>query len=158
MLRVFFDPGVVEPHMIRDKIEHQSQTAPAEPFAKPGQRGIAAEILVNVIGGDRETGPGDVLFAQVRQRLLELAAPLGIRTRDLLRTQASLPDAEEPDPVETHLDQTIQFSVGYIIERGGAPQLPGQFGQPDACVDLIEQRITRGAHEFWLILSAFRSS
>ena len=157
MLRVFFDPGVIKPHVVRDKIEHQSQAAPAETLAKPGQRGIAPEILVNLIGGDRETGPGDVVFAQVRQCLPEFAAPLGIRARDLLRTEASLPDAEEPHPVETHLSQAIQFGVGNIIESGGSPQLLGQFGQPDASVDLIKQRIARGAHEFWMVLSAFRS-
>ena len=46
MLGVFFDPGVIEPHVVRDEIEHQSQAALAEPLAKPGQRGVAAEILV----------------------------------------------------------------------------------------------------------------
>ena len=141
MLGMVFDPGMIEPHVIGHEIEHQSQAALAEPLAQPGQCGVAAEILVHRVAGDRETGAGDVLLAQVRQRLLELAAPLGIRARDLLRRRAGLPDAEEPDPVETHLGQAIQLGVGNIIQRGGAAQLLGQFRQPDARVDLIEQRI-----------------
>ena len=32
----------------------------------------------------------------------------------------------------------IQLSVGNIIQSGRAPQLPGKFRQPDACIDLIE--------------------
>ena len=147
ILGMFFHPGMTEPHVIGDEIEHESQAALAEPLAQSGQRGVAAEILVHRIAGDRETGAGDVLLAQVRQRLLELAAPLGIGARDLLRRRASLPDAEEPDPVETHLGQAIQFGVGNIIQRGGAAQLPGQLRQPDARVDLVEQWITRCAHE-----------
>ena len=48
ILGMFFDPGMIEPHVIRDEIEHQSQAALAEPLAQPGQRGIAAEILCTV--------------------------------------------------------------------------------------------------------------
>ena len=65
----------------------------------------------------------------------------GLRARDLLRRRAGLPDAQEPDPVEAHLDQAIQFGVGNIVQCGGPAQFLGQFRQPDASVDLIERRI-----------------
>ena len=32
--------------------------------------------------------------------------------------RAGLPDAQEPDPVETHLGQAIQFGVGNVVQRG----------------------------------------
>ena len=82
---MFLDPGMIEPHVIGHKIEHQPQAALAEPLAQAGQRRIAAKISVYRIAGDRETGTGDVFLAQVRQCLLKFPAPLGIAARDLLR-------------------------------------------------------------------------
>ena len=93
------------------------------------------------VAGDREAGAGDVFLAQIRQRLLEFAPPLGIAARDLLRTRAGLPDAEEPDPVEAQLGQAIQFGVRNVVQRGWPAQRSGQFRQPDAGVDLIERGI-----------------
>ena len=57
--------------------------------------------------------------------------------------RAGLPDAQEPDPVEAHLGQTVQFGVRNIVQRGGAAQLCDEFGQPDARVDLVQRRIAR---------------
>ena len=78
---------------------------------------------------------------QVGQCLLELPPPIGIAPRDPLPGLAGLPDAEEPDPVETHLGQAVQFGVRDIIQGRRPPQLAGQFRQPDARIDLIERRI-----------------
>ena len=100
------------------------------------------------VTGDGKPRAGNVVLAQVRQRVLKFAPPFGIGARDSLRPQAGLPHAEEPDPIQTHLDQTIQFGVRNIIQRGGAAQFLGQFRQPDASVDLIERRTTRACHRF----------
>src|SRR5262249_23933826 len=108
MLRVFFHPGVIEPHMVGDKIEHQSQAALTQSFAQPEKRLISPKFFVHGISGDRKTRAGDVFLSQVRQRLLELTAPLRIRSRDSLRRQTRLPNAKEPDPVESHLDEAIE--------------------------------------------------
>ena len=67
-------------------------------------------------------GAGDVFFAQIGQRLLKLLAPSGIAARDLLRRRAGLPNAQEPDPVETHFRQTVQFGVGNIVQRRALAQ------------------------------------
>ena len=75
---MIFDPGMIEPHVIGHEVEHELQAALAEPFAKSGQRSIASEILMDRVAGDRKSGTGNVFFAQVRQRLLEFAAPLGV--------------------------------------------------------------------------------
>ena len=93
-----FDPGMIEPHVIGHEVEHQSQAALAEPLAKPCQCRVSAEIRVHRVAGDGETGTGDVLLAQVRQRLLELAAPFGIASRD----------APAPAPVCQTLSNQIQ--------------------------------------------------
>ncbi len=147
ILGVVFDPGVIEPRVVGDEIEHQPQAALAEPLAQAGQRGVAAEILVHRVAGDREPGAGDVFLAQVRQRLLEFACATRHCCANLLAGRAGLPDAEEPDPVETHLGQAIQLGVGNVIQRRGPAQLPGQLGQPDARVDLIERGIAD-----WLLM------
>ena len=101
---MIFEPRMTEPHVIGHEVEHELQASLAEPLAQAGQRGVPAKILMHRVTGDGEAGTGDVFLAQVRQRFLELAAPLGIAARDLLRTGAGLPDAEEPYPVETHLE------------------------------------------------------
>ena len=93
---------------------------------------VAPEIPVYRVTGDGKPRAGNVVLAQVRQRVLKFAPPFGIGARDSLRPQAGLPHAEEPDPIQTHLDQTIQFGVRNIIQRGGAAQFLGQFRQPDA--------------------------
>ena len=129
--------------MIGDEIEHQPQAALPEPLAQPGQGRIAAEILMHRVAGDREAGAGDVLLAQVRQRLLKFPAPLRIAARDLLRRQAGLPDAQEPDPVEPHLGQAVQLGVGNVVQRRRPAQRPGQLRQPDAGVDLVQRGIAR---------------
>ena len=77
------------------------------------------------VAGDREARASDVFLAQIRERLLEFAAPLGIVPRDLLCTRTGLPDAQEPDPVETHLGQAIQFGVRDIVQRGRPAQGSG---------------------------------
>ena len=101
------------------------QAALAEPLAQAGQSRVAAEIRVDRVAGDGETRAGDVLLAQVRQRLLEFAAPLRIAARDLLRRRAGLPDAQEPDPVEAHLGQAVQLGVGDVVQRGRPAQACG---------------------------------
>ena len=119
---MIFDPGMIEPHVIGHEVEHELQAALAEPLAQAGQGRVAAEILMHRVAGDREARAGDVFLAQVRERLLEFAPPLGIGARDLLRTRAGLPDAEEPDPVETQLGQAIQFGVRDVVQRGRPAQ------------------------------------
>ena len=85
---MIFDPGMIEPHVIGHEVEHELQAALAEPLAQAGQSSVTPEILMDRVAGDREAGAGDVFLAQIRERLLELAAPLGIVPRDLLRTRA----------------------------------------------------------------------
>jgi hypothetical protein len=64
--------------VVGDEVEHQPQPAPPQPVAQSGQRRLAAHARVNHVRRDGEAGAGDVLFAQVRYRLLELAAPLAM--------------------------------------------------------------------------------
>jgi hypothetical protein len=74
-------PGVVRGHVVRDEIEHEPQAPRPEPLAESGQRGIAAQAGVDRVSGDRKSGAGDVLLAEVRQRLLEFPAPFVVRSR-----------------------------------------------------------------------------
>jgi hypothetical protein len=64
----------------------------------------------------------------------------------MLRRRAGLPDAEKPDPVESHLGKPVEFGVRNIIQRGGATKGFGEFGQPDTRVDLIKRRIFERDH------------
>ena len=141
VLGVVLHPGVIQAGVVGDEVEHQPQAARAEPLAQPGQRRVAAEVGMHGVAGDREAGAGDVLLAQVRQRLLELLPPLAIGARHPLPGRPGLPHAQEPDPVEPHLGQAVQLGVRHVVQRGRPAQRSGQLRQPDARVDLIERRI-----------------
>ena len=64
--------------VVRHEVEHQPQAASAEPFAESGQRLVAPQRFMHRVAGDRESRAGDVVVSQIRQRLLEFVAPLGI--------------------------------------------------------------------------------
>ncbi len=143
---MIFDPGMIQSHVIGNEIQEQPQAALAEPFAQPRQRGIAAQTAVRRVTGDRKAGAGDILFAQVRQRLLKFPAPLEIGPGDPLGCRARLPDTQEPDPVKADSCQAIQLGIRNVIECGAPAQLLRQFRQPDTGIDLIERRKTRCCH------------
>ena len=140
------DPGVIQRRVVGDEVEHQPQAAVAEPLAEPGQGGVAAQGRMHRVAGDGEPGAGDVLVAQVGQRLLELPPPLGVAPGDALSGRAGLPDAQEPDPVEAQLGQAVQLGVRNVVQGRRPAQPPGQLRQPDAGVDLVQRRITRRCH------------
>ena len=109
--------------MIGDEVEHQPQAALLQPLAQPSECRSAAEIFMHGVTGDGEAGAGDVFFAQVRQGLLEFLSPLWIGARDLLRREAGLPDAQEPDPIEAHLRQRSNSVSGMSSSVARLPSL-----------------------------------
>ena len=139
VLGVVLHPGVIQAGVVGDEVEHQPQAPCPEPLAQAGQRRISSEVGMHGVAGDREAGSGDVLLAQVRQRLLELSAPLAIGARHPLPGRPGAPHAQEPDPVEPHPGRAVQLGVRQVIQRGPAAQRPGQLRQPDARIDLIER-------------------
>jgi hypothetical protein len=125
--------------VVRDKVEYQLQSALLQPLSQPSQRRRAAQIAMDGVFLDGETGAGDVFVAQVRQRFLKLLAPFGAAARNLLRRHAGLPDAQQPDPVAAHFRQGVQLLVRYVVERRRPTERLRQLGQPSARVDLIER-------------------
>ena len=112
--------------MVGDEVEHQQEPARPQPLAQPGQRRVAPEVGMHRVAGDRKAGAGDVLLAQVGQRLLELLSPLGVGARHPLAGRPGLPDAQEPDPVEPHPGHAVQLGVGNVVQRRRPAQGPGQ--------------------------------
>ena len=86
---------------------------------------VVAEILMDRVSGDGESRAGDVVIGQVGQRLVELPAPLGIGSRNLLCLRPRLPDAQKPNPIETHFGQAVQFGIGNIVQRCRPAKLTG---------------------------------
>jgi hypothetical protein len=77
-------PRVIQPSVIRDKIEHKTQTTFFEPLAQTLRRRISPELFMSCIASDGKTRTRDVFFAEVRQCLLNFFAPLRIGARDAL--------------------------------------------------------------------------
>jgi hypothetical protein len=140
------DPRMVRGHVVRDEVEHQLQAALLEPSAQAGERRRAAQVAMHGVAVDREPRAADVVVAEVRQGFRELMTPLGIDEGDRPRRRTGLPDAQEPDPVDTLLGQAVQLGVRHVVE--GRALAPGtrQLGQPDAAVDLVQGRIARIGH------------
>ena len=114
--RAVLHPGVIQRHVVGDKIEHQLQTAFRQALAQASQCSFASELSRDGIGGDRKPGPGDVLFPQVRQGLLKLLAPPVVEARNSLPCQTGLPNTQEPYPVKTQVCQPVQFRVRDVVQ------------------------------------------
>src|SRR5262249_56492463 len=82
VLRMALHPGVIQAGMVGNEIEEQPQPAPPEPLAQAGERRIASEPVMNGVAGDGKTRAGDVPLTEVRERVLELAAPLAVGAGD----------------------------------------------------------------------------
>ena len=137
-------PGVIAPGVVGHEVEQQLQPAARQPIAQARQRLVAAEVLVDAIGDDRERRAGDVLLAQVGEIAAALLHQLRIRTRDLAPDAAGLPDAQEPDPREPLGRDVVEERVRDVVQRRGALERDAPLLQEDARVDLVEQRVVHG--------------
>jgi len=140
---VVLDPRVIQRHVVRDDVEHQLEPARLQPPTSARQRRGAADCGMRRVAGDREPGAGDILRAQIRQRVLELVAPPGMRARDALAGGPCAPHAEEPDIVEAEPGDAVELGVPDVVERGGPSERPGQRGQQHTRVHLAERRVSR---------------
>jgi hypothetical protein len=98
---------VIQAGVIRDKIEHQPQATLAQAVTEAGQRRTPAQGLMHRVGGNGEPGPSNVIFAKVRQSLLEFFPPLGITAGNLLSGWTCLPNAQHPDPIKPQMGQAV---------------------------------------------------
>ena len=69
---------MTEPHVIGNEVEHQAEAAFLQTLAEPGQRGIAAEALVNHISSDCEAGSGNIVVSQIGERFPKFPPPLWV--------------------------------------------------------------------------------
>ena len=114
--------------------------------AEPGERRVAAEVLVDPVVPDGEAGAADVFLAEVGEDAAVLGEPLGIRSRDAPGRLARLPHAEEPDEVEPVRGQPVELGVGDVVERRLSAQRGRELREPDPRVDLEERGIPRRGH------------
>ena len=143
ILRVLLYPRMIPGRVIGNEVEHESQVAAPETLAEPGERRVPSEIRMHGIAGNRETGACNILLAQVRQRFLELLSQFAIGARNALSRLAGTPNAQEPDPVEPRLREAVQGGVRNVVQRRCMPEIPAEFRQPDARIDLVERGRTQ---------------
>ena len=145
VLRVRVRPGVVERHVVGDEVDQQALPAPTEALAQAGQRRVAAEVVVDVVGDDGERRPDDVGLAHVGEVDRQIGAHVG-RARAALPRRARLPEAQHPDPAKTAGRRAVEQIIRQIVERGGAPSQGRRFIDRDARVDLVQRRKSRVRH------------
>ncbi len=78
VLRVLLDPGMIQPRVIRDIIEHQLLPALRKPLAQATQCRRVSQIRLHLITSNGKTGAADIRLAQIRQGLLEFQAPMRV--------------------------------------------------------------------------------
>jgi hypothetical protein len=100
---MLIDPGMVQSHVVRHKVQQQLQTSLFQSASQTEQRGIAPERLGYLVAGDGKTGAGDILLAEVGQGLFEFSAPVGPASRYRSTGFPRLPHAQQPHPVEPQL-------------------------------------------------------
>ena len=115
-------PRMIERGVVGHEIEHEPQAARGEPGAERGQRRLAAQRLVDLVGADGEARSADIVLRQIRQRRPELGLPGRIAARYGPARRARPPHAQEPDPVEAATREIIQ---GGIIDSGEGDRLAG---------------------------------
>jgi len=76
-------------------------------------------------------------LARTLDSIGKLGAQSGIVARDAQARLAGLPDAEQPDPGESVLDELIECRVGHVVERHRTTERHADLLQEDARVDLI---------------------
>ena len=120
---VLVDPRMIRRHVVGDEVEHQLQAALAQPLAQAGQRRVAAEVAMHGVAGDREAGAGDVLVAQVGQRLLELAAPLRVaRARSRCAAGPVCQTLSNQTQSKPSSRQPVELGVGDVVQRRAPAQ------------------------------------
>jgi hypothetical protein len=94
-------PLMVGGGVVRHEIEQQLDVAPRQLLAELLDRRVATQRLADGVRRNREAGAANILLGQVGQNNLKFGAPLRITARNCLPGSAGLPDAQQPDPVET---------------------------------------------------------
>ena len=99
------------------------------------------------VAGDRESRAGDVLLAQVRQRLLELAGATRGLAREIRCAAGpvcqTLRSQIQSNPIAASRSSSAS---GMSSSVAGRPSAARQLRQPDARVDLVERGVERIAH------------
>ena len=70
----------------------------------------------------------------------------GLLRETCCAARAGLPDAQEPDPVETHLGQAVEFGVGNVVQRGRRPSARDSSVSQTRVLIWYSEGITDGFH------------
>src|SRR5262249_35710736 len=118
-LWMFFNPGMVGGGVVRHEIEDQTHSALIDSAAQAVESCIATEIGMRGVAGDGKGRTCDVVRLKIRKDLAEFCEPLRILTRNFPRCSSRLPHTKEPEPVEAHIGQTIEFRIRKVVQCCG---------------------------------------
>src|ERR1700738_3335803 len=140
-------PRMVGRGVVRHEIEQKLDASSCQAFAELRQCRFAAQRLAYIVARDRKPRAADVVLGQVGQNRLELGVALRVAARDGAAGGAGLPDAQQPNPVETLLCKAVKRGVVDVCQGDPLPGFARQTLKPNAGVDLKKGRIARrGRH------------
>ena len=112
------DPGRIDAHVVGHHVTGQADAAPVTAVAQGDVGGLSAQVVGDAVVVERIGGGDGVLIAA---QLL-----------DGFGGAAALPDADEPERIQTAARQFVQVFVGNLIEAvDGAAVFAGELGEPD---------------------------
>lgn len=102
---------------------------------------------MNVVVRDGKGRACNVGFGQIRKSLAEAGLPLGSVTRNLRASRAGLPNAKQPNPVETKTGEAIKVKIRDLVKLAELAEFLRTAIEPIADIDLKDGRIwfQRGA-------------
>ena len=74
---------------------------------------------MNFVCRDGKGRACDVLLGQIGKSLAEAGLPFSSLARDLRTSRAGLPNAKQPNPVETQTGKAIKLKIRNLVEPAG---------------------------------------
>ena len=83
-------------------------------FAEPRQRGVPSQKLMHGVAGDRKPRAGNVLFAEIGERLFEFLLPFGVTAGPVCQT---LRNQTQSKPIRARLSSTASGMSSRVAGR-----------------------------------------
>lgn len=140
-VRVRLNPRMIDGGVVGYEIQQHTEPAPAKTIAQYPKGVRASEISVNFIFRDGKRRACNVVFGEIGKRLVKAGLPLGSLPRDLRAGWTGLPNAKQPNPVETKTGDAIEVKIRYLVELTEAVEFLRTAIEPIADIDLKDGRI-----------------
>lgn len=127
--------------VIGDEVEYQSDVAGAQFFAGTIEIIPGTDARIRLVLAHRIRRAGDLAELPSGKSMVVCGETPGIGLKKSAAYGAALPDAHEPDKIESQSGDFVPFRCGDIGERNLAAAFAGKFFEPRPSVDFVKVRM-----------------